>query len=922
VSAFVGRTEELNVLAEIAVAAQDGPAVAVIVGDPGSGKTRLLAEAADFLSVESLRVVGYEAERQVPLAAAADLLRRLTAIPQVGRRLRALVFEAEDTSALEPMRIFEATHRALDSIEPVLLVVDDLQWVDELSLALCHYLVRAAEADNQRLVMIAASRPSAQLSSFAASLGEVVPDDRRTTVELRALSADDALELVRGLAPALDLHTAQDVVVKSGGSPFWLEALVRTGGTAADAGQLVTARLRGTGTDPAALLALLAVAARPIALADVAGLRGWTPERVEYATAELVNRGVAIDTPGGIQLAHDVIREAAVQDVPLEQRRAIHGLLADWLESVAGDDLGRLREALEHARAAGLPPLALAGRLAHSPRRTLLGAEGLRLLVAIADEADLLDDSALTLQEEVASLATELAEHEEALARWLLVAERTEGPRRAAALLAASREAYALSRVAEAREALDRSREVDTDDAVLRVEQDIQDAAILLWLEQRTVEGRALASDAVAAATRLTVRSGGIAAMGVRTRRAYLEALRLEYEAAVMEGDSEALLHAAELREGAARRLDAESYLTASLALGLALRQNGRVREAVGRQRRVWVEAQRRVLPRLMVDAGFWLARTLELTGDLSEAEVVVNQASDIAARVGDVPRARHRLSRVVHAIALERGRPRDVLLRLEATEEPNEHQRIMLHGDRALWHARLDGPAASAKVLEEVSKGQACSDAVGCRRCTAELLLFSAEALARAGESAKARSALSRWEAVGVRPELLDEILYLHASALAEATEGTRVTALDAALVAAEGSPYGLAALWIRLDRARQSAAVDRDRGIAQLERVAAAASERSASTVQELAEQALRALGVRTWRRGAEAQLLTEREQEIARLIAAGASNPEIAQQLFLSRKTVERHVSNVLKKVGVRNRAELASRVAELEIEGAHR
>jgi DNA-binding NarL/FixJ family response regulator len=66
----------------------------------------------------------------------------------------------------------------------------------------------------------------------------------------------------------------------------------------------------------------------------------------------------------------------------------------------------------------------------------------------------------------------------------------------------------------------------------------------------------------------------------------------------------------------------------------------------------------------------------------------------------------------------------------------------------------------------------------------------------------------------------------------------------------------------------------------------------------------------------------VLTEREREIARLIAAGASNPEIAQRPFLSRKTVERHVSNELRKVGVRNRAELAAPVSELEVEGTHR
>jgi DNA-binding NarL/FixJ family response regulator len=58
-----------------------------------------------------------------------------------------------------------------------------------------------------------------------------------------------------------------------------------------------------------------------------------------------------------------------------------------------------------------------------------------------------------------------------------------------------------------------------------------------------------------------------------------------------------------------------------------------------------------------------------------------------------------------------------------------------------------------------------------------------------------------------------------------------------------------------------------------------------------------------------------LTPREREVLAMLAEGRSNPQIAEALFMSRKTASVHVSNILAKLGVANRVEAATFVSRL-------
>lgn len=922
-----GRSFELEAIGRIAEITTDGlgPAAAIVVGDAGQGKTGLLGAARGRLGLAHLfDVTGFEAERGVPLAAAASLLADLAKLGDPKHAALLAGPPSADATSLEPIRVLEAAHRIIDELPSAGILLDDAQWVDELSIALCHYLLRAAGTGPPRLLLLAAGRPSAATAGLRSSLERLLPADRVAVIELGPIARDDGMALALSIRPALSPEAAATVWATAGGSPFWIRALSSAGGDVGDLTGRLAREVLGLDDATRDLLSTLAVLGRPAAPRELEGLATSSRDRVDEGIEVLVERGLVHRTAGMIGFAHDLVREAVSRDIPGATRRDAHRRIASRLEEEAGDDVQMLQRALQHRRDGRLALGELAARIARSPRRRWLGADGMRELAGIADGLPTADAATASLQADVAALAAELNEHAFAYERMAALAGgASDRPSRARAALGAARESFLLGRREDAHLWLARAREQAGDDGAFQIEVDAVEAWVITFLDRHPTEGWSMSEGALRRARDLVAAAGGLDLLGPRERHALIEAVRAGWLAA-LQGDR--LADMGELSEelfAASRGFDETAQIEALTLRGVTYRAELRFLEAEASFRRGWTVARERVLPAIAIDAGHWLALTLHDLGDLDDAEAVADEVRGLVARVGDYSRVRARSRTAGHVIAFTGGAWREGLDRIIATaaDEADPHARLSLHQEVAVLLARVVGAAGRAEVLTQIADARRFAGEAGCPRCHLELELMAAEALARVGRTDEAISTLAAWRAGRPRPVPNDAFNGQWADALLAGEIGgpeAGVAALATFVDVAAAADRRVDALWAGIDLARALAAEDRGRAAEAFRDVAVKADAIGARTQRLIAEQELRALGVRTWRRHPASEStralaeLTDRELEVAMLLASGSSNPEIAAELFLSRKTIERHVSNVLAKLGVRNRAEVAALV----------
>ncbi len=741
VEQLVGRAAEVEMFEHALAALGDGSAGAVeVAGEPGMGKTRILAEFAALADASGCLVLSgsaSELERGLPFWVFVDALddyvrgldpRRLAALgeeerSELGQFLPALR-EAGAARGGDGADERYHTHRAVARLLELLaerkglvLLLDDLHWADSGSIELLGSLLRRPPAG---VLVGVALRPRQQPELLLASLERARRDGVLTRIELESLSADEARELV---GDTVGSAAAAELYAQSGGNPFYLEQLARSPRQRQPRALDGEAALADTGV-PVSVAASLAeelgllpeqvrrvlegaaVVGDPFEPELAAATAGLPEAATMEALDELLRRDLVRPTevPRRFRFRHPLVRRAVYEAAPAGWRLTGHERAANALEARGTDAPERAHHVERSARqgdTAAVAVLREAGK-ATAPRAPATAARSyaaaLRLLPGDGDPGERIE-----LLSALAAAHVAAGQYHEAYGALLeslplLPAEpRSQRVGITAACagmeLLLSRHDQAHTRLLTALAELPDTPSPEA--AALMIELSVDGLYRMEYASMGDWAKRARDTAAALGDRRLAAAGAGLAALGFAFSGALDEARRHCTEAAaLLDGFSDeeragSLDHAAQSTTGA------ELYL-------------GRYEEASAHAERTLALAratgQGQAVPIL-----FWVGTVRWMTGRLAEAAEVLDTAGEIARLTGH----EQGLTWTLFGRSLAATAAGEVETALAAAEESVE---VLPEGDRSfpgMW-ARFALAAALQEAGSSEDAARALLDAGG----------------------------------------------------------------------------------------------------------------------------------------------------------------------------------------------------------------
>ncbi len=967
---FVGRAEQLASFDQALARAADGdPAGLLVAGESGVGKSRLVAEYGERARAAGARVLTGDCvelgEGELPYAPIVGVLRDLQrevgadALAELtgagGAELGRLLPEAGEAPAtpadqeFAQSRLFEvllSLFSRLGEQAPLVLVIEDLHWADRSTRDFLRFLVRATR--RERLVLVATYR-SDELHRRHPLRPFLIEIERLKQIERIELEPFSRLELAAQLTGILGSHPDPGVVnalfERSGGNPFFAEELLAA--TENGDGQRLPETLRDVlmvrvealpaGTQQ--LLRVIAASGRGVTHGLLAEVTPANGSELNDALREAVAHHVLVQRHGDDSYAfrHALMREAVYEDLLPGERGDLHVRLAEAIakdSSLSADIAGPAAELawhwhqaheLPHALRASIDAGAQAEKM-HAP------ADAARHLENAIDLWDRVGDpeaaSGTTLVEllrRAAALSFVAGEHDRAVGLARQVLERIDEEDVTATVVAGERLARYLwtsGHHSESMEQYTRAAEL------MPVEPASAERALVLaglaqarMLVGQIENSRGLAEEAIRIARAvgdrdveahaLNTLGVDIGALGERTRG--IASLRESLGIALEQGDPDALHRA---------------YTN----LGDLLDQDGRLEESIEMAHEGVDMARKTGTTRSW--AGFLYgeaAKRCWRLGRLEEAERLIEQAVDWGAEGvsgGNVHLAASELAAML-------GRWD------EATGQLAEARRLLSRAAGSMWIAPLYGCevllaehegdiARVRRAVEEAHRRMAGEDeyAFYARDLYLPAVRAEGDAAERARAShdddaereARESCAVLRARvhdlavAAGVNGSPPPQVVADQATVEAEfaRTEGRADPALwQASAASNERLGNRVAVAYARLREAEAILDLGGDAAGALLE-AHAIATDTGVLPLREACERLARRARMRLGDEPEQPRTedpfgLTAREREVLVLVAAGRTNRQIGEELFMSEKTASVHVSRILAKLDVGTRGE---------------